>query len=142
MHRQIAGRLTGPVTKWVVVAAWLLITMVLGSFAGQLTSVQKNDASSWVPGSAESTKGLNRLDQVKHKNDITATVVYFRAGGLTPSDFAAIGQQAQRLGGIKGVTTGPDGRPSVVAPASAEITLTTSSREVDSPTRPLMASCR
>lgn len=119
MHRQIAGRLTGPVTKWVVVAAWLLIAMVLGSFAGQLTSVQKNDASSWVPGSAESTKGLNRLNAVQSKNNITTTVVYHRAGGLTPSDFAAIDQQAARLGAIKGVTSGPDGKPAVVAPTSA-----------------------
>ena len=25
MHRQIAGKLTGRVTKWIVLAAWLII---------------------------------------------------------------------------------------------------------------------
>ena len=30
MHRQIAGKLTGRVTKWIVLAAWLVIVVVAG----------------------------------------------------------------------------------------------------------------
>ena len=55
MHRQIAGKLTGRVTKWVVLAFWIIAVVVLGSFAGKLTEVQNNEASSWLPGNAEST---------------------------------------------------------------------------------------
>ena len=50
MHRQIAGKLTGRVTKWFVLAFWIIAVMGLGSFAGKLTEVQNNEASSWLPG--------------------------------------------------------------------------------------------
>ena len=50
MHRQIAGKLTGRVTKWVVLVFWIIAVGVLGSFAGKLTEVQNNEASSWLPG--------------------------------------------------------------------------------------------
>ena len=56
MHRQIAGRLTGPVTKWIVLAFWVITLAGLGSFAGKLTEVQNNETSSWLPDSAESTR--------------------------------------------------------------------------------------
>ncbi len=58
MHRQIAGRLTGPVTKWIVLACWLLLAVGAAGFAQKLTDVQNNEASSWLPASAESTKAL------------------------------------------------------------------------------------
>ena len=33
MHRQIAGKLTGRVTKWIVLVVWLVAVVGLGSFA-------------------------------------------------------------------------------------------------------------
>ena len=59
MHRQIAGRLTGRVTKWIVFAAWIVVFVVASGFAAKLTDVQNNEASSWLPASAESTKVLD-----------------------------------------------------------------------------------
>ena len=59
MHRQIAGKLTSPVTKWIVLAAWVVVFGVAGMFASKLTDVQNNEASSWLPASAESTKALD-----------------------------------------------------------------------------------
>ena len=64
MHRQIAGKLTGRVTKWIVLAVWLVILVVAGGFAAKLTDVQNNEASSWLPASAESTRALDKLDAV------------------------------------------------------------------------------
>ena len=52
MHRQIAGKLTGRVTKWIVLVFWILAVGILGSFAGKLTEVQNNEAASWLPGNA------------------------------------------------------------------------------------------
>ena len=49
MHRQIAGKLTGRVTKWVVLVLWILAVGVAGNYASQLTDVQNNEASSWLP---------------------------------------------------------------------------------------------
>ncbi|MCW2797144.1 hypothetical protein [Nocardioides sp.] len=61
MHRQIAGKLTGPVTQWIVLAAVLFLTVGLGSLGGKLADVKDNEQSSWVPASAESTRVSNQL---------------------------------------------------------------------------------
>ncbi len=79
MHRQIAGKLTGRVTKWLVLGFWLVILVGSSSFASKLTDVQNNEASSWLPASAESTKALTKLDAFQDPNNIPTVVVYTRA---------------------------------------------------------------
>jgi len=49
---------SGRKSKWVVFAVWLLVIFSLGSFATKLNDAQKNDTTSWLPKSAESTKEL------------------------------------------------------------------------------------
>ena len=93
MHRQIAGRLTSRVTKWIVLVAWIVILGVSGGFAQKLTNVQDNEASSWLPGSAESTKALDELKPFQDPNDIPTVVVYHRAGGLSAQDLRTIRTQ-------------------------------------------------
>jgi RND superfamily putative drug exporter len=110
MHRQIAGKLTSPFTKWVVAFAWIVIFVIAGAFAQKLTDVQDNEASSWLPGSAESTKALTELKPFQDPNDIPTVVVYHRDGGLTPADLQAITDQLPDMQAMKGVTgqvTGP-----------------------------------
>jgi RND superfamily putative drug exporter len=104
MHRQIAGRLTGRVTKWIVLAAWIVIFVVASGFAAKLTDVQNNEASSWLPASAESTKVLGELSTSVDPNDIPTLVVYHREAGLTPEDLAAMDEQAAQIAEIDGVT--------------------------------------
>jgi RND superfamily putative drug exporter len=104
MHRQIAGKLTGPVTKWIVVAFSLLLAVGMGYFSSKLTSVQENEASSWLPASAESTKVLEELSSTINPNDIPTLVVYSRSSGLTQADFAAMDKQAKEIAAIDGVT--------------------------------------
>jgi len=104
MHRQIAGRLTGPVTKWIVVAFSLLLAAGMGYFSSKLTSVQENEASSWLPASAESTKVLEELSSTVNPNDIPTLVVYSRSSGLTKADFATMDEQAKEIASIDGVT--------------------------------------
>ncbi|MEP9384129.1 MMPL family transporter [Nocardioides cheoyonin] len=116
MHRQLAGALTGRVTKWIVLAAWIVIFAVAGTFAQKLTDVQNNEASSWLPDSAESTKALERLAPFSDQDDIPTVVVYHRDGGLTTADYAAMKQQAPEIADLKGVVQGKDGQPTVVVP--------------------------
>ncbi|WP_457109724.1 MMPL family transporter [Marmoricola sp. URHA0025 HA25] len=104
MHRQIAGKLTGPVTKWLVLAGVLALTVVMSILGAKLNDVKNNEASSWLPGSAESTKVANELAKDVSPNDIPTLVVYHRASGLTEADLAAIDKQGQEIAGIKGVT--------------------------------------
>ena len=110
MHRQIAGRLTSPVTKWVVAVIALLVFFPMAALGSKLTDVQNNEAASWLPDSAESTKALDRLAPFQDSNDIPTIVVYHRAGGLTPDDLAAIKGQLpdiSAMDGVVGQATGP-----------------------------------
>src|SRR4249919_833447 len=90
MHRQIAGKLTGPVTKWVVLVAVLVLTGVMGALGSKLADVKNNEQSSWVPSSAESTQVADQLSKQVNPNDIPTLVAYHRASGLTEADLAAI----------------------------------------------------
>ena len=104
MHAQIAGSLTGRVTKWIVLAAWIVALVGLGSLSAKLIDVQNNEASSWLPGSAESTKVLDELAGTVDPNEIPTLVVYSRPGGLTEADFTAMDEQAAEMSQIDGVT--------------------------------------
>src|SRR3954471_17802081 len=111
MHRQIAGKLTGRVTKWVVVVFWLIIVAAAGSVAGKLGDVQDNQASSWLPASAESTKALDKLAPFQNQNEIPTVLVYEKTSGLSKSDLAEIGRQLDQVQQMKGAipAKGPDG---------------------------------
>ncbi len=110
MHRHIAGKLTSPVTKWVVLVLWIIAVGVLGSFAGKLTEVQNNEAASWLPANAESTRALEKMEAFQDPNAIPTTVVYEKASGLTPDDLAKLKEQAaelQAMDNVEGKVIGP-----------------------------------
>lgn len=115
MHRQIAGKLTGPVTKWLVVVGVLALTVAMSILGAKLNDVKDNEASSWLPGSAESTKVADELAKDVNPNDIPTLVVYHRASGLTQADFAAMDAQGKEIAAIKGVT-----KQGVLTPNAAE----------------------
>jgi RND superfamily putative drug exporter len=110
MHRQIAGKLTGRVTKWIVLAFWIIAVVILGGFAGKLTEVQNNEASSWLPGSAESTRALEKMEPFQDPNAIPTTVVYEKEAGFAPDDLAAMKEHAtelQAMDDVAGKVIGP-----------------------------------
>ena len=115
MHRQIAGSLTGRVTTWFVLVAVLAITAIMAGFSTQLAEVQNNEASSWLPESAESTKVLEELSETVDPNDIPTLVVYHRDGGLTDDDLAAMEADGAEIASLDGVTDA-----GVLTPAAAE----------------------
>jgi RND superfamily putative drug exporter len=104
MHRQIAGKLTGPVIKWFVLAVWLVLGIGSSVLGSKLIDVQDNQASSWLPGNAESTKALAKLEAFQSQNAIPTTVVYERADGLSAADLAAAKADAQEFADVEGVT--------------------------------------
>ncbi|MDQ1714093.1 MAG: putative drug exporter of the superfamily, partial [Frankiaceae bacterium] len=78
--------------KWVAV---LLSLFVLGALAGALGSkiadVEKNNADSFLPGSAESTQAVHIAEDIfGSANKVGLTIVFTRTGGLTDADKAAI----------------------------------------------------
>ncbi len=115
MHRQVAGALTGRVTKWAVLVAVLVLAAIMGFFSTKLASVQNNEASSWLPESAESTRVLHELSESVDPDDIPTLVVYHRDGGLSAEDLATMEADGQEIATIDGVTDA-----GVLTPAAAE----------------------
>jgi RND superfamily putative drug exporter len=111
MHRQIAGKLTGPVTKWIVLGFWLVTVVVSAAFfAPKLVDEQNNEASSWLPASAESTRALEKLEPFQDPNTIPTLVVYEREGGLSEADIAdakADAAEFAKIDGVEGKVVGP-----------------------------------
>ncbi|GAA4375827.1 MMPL family transporter [Nocardioides caricicola] len=113
MHIQIAGKLTGRITKWIVLAAVIVVTMLLAPLAGKLTSVQNNEAESWLPESAESTQAIKELEAFQDPNDLVTTIVYYKESGLTEEDLAEIESHGPEIAEIEGVSN-------VITPQTAE----------------------
>ncbi|MEJ7832658.1 MAG: MMPL family transporter, partial [Nocardioides sp.] len=114
MHRQIAGKLTGKVTKWIVLVAWLVIVGASSGFAAKLVDVQNNEIGSWLPGNAESTQALEKLGPFQEPNALPTIVAYERTSGLTDDDLAAVQADVSEFAGLKGVVG------DVVGPVSSE----------------------
>ena len=61
-----------------------------GAYQGKLSEVQKNDNSSYLPASAESTKAGNEAAQFNTSQLIPGFLVFHRESGLTAADKQAI----------------------------------------------------
>ncbi|MDX6346011.1 MAG: putative drug exporter of the superfamily [Streptomyces sp.] len=72
-------------SKWVVLALWIVLLVVVSPLAQKLNDAEQNDASSWLPGSAESTQVLN-LQKSFLPDTAPAVVIYARPDGLTAAD--------------------------------------------------------
>jgi RND superfamily putative drug exporter len=111
MKRNAADWPGGRGTKWIVLVLWVLFAVaVAGPLSGKLTGAEQNQASAFLPGSAESTQVL-ALQQRFHTPDAAAAViVYERTSGITTADQAKAAADARELAGVDGVTgrvTGP-----------------------------------
>ena len=73
-------------SKYLVVVFWVLVVAALGGLAGKLQGAEKNDASAYLPSSAESTQELNEQNLFQSKNYNPALVVYVRDSGVTAAD--------------------------------------------------------
>ena len=104
--RKIAEIPAGSWTKWVVVGVWVVVLVIALPLSSKLTGAEKNDASAWLPGGAESTKVLNVQSQFQSPNVFPGVVVYERASGLTAADRAKAAADARAIAGVHGVLPG------------------------------------
>ncbi len=110
MTKSLSSLITGRRFKYLILLFWLIVVGISAPLAGKLTDAQKNDAKSWLPGSAESTQVLDIQASFASPDTIPAVVVYERPGGLTAADRAAITADAQeyaRIPGLDGQVMGP-----------------------------------
>jgi RND superfamily putative drug exporter len=97
------------VGKWIVVGLWLVAVAVLAPLGKDLASVQNNQAQSWLPSDAESTKVIEVTERFRSTNEIPVIVVYDKQSGLTQSDLSTIAGQAKRFGDIERVNRDVEG---------------------------------
>ncbi|MEU5882823.1 MMPL family transporter [Spirillospora sp. NPDC047279] len=100
---RLAGVIAGRRTKWAVLALWIVALAALGPLAGKLGDVEKNDAASWLPKSAESTQVVKLQEQFRADETMLAVVVYERSGGaVTAADQAKAKADAAAFGKLPG----------------------------------------
>ena len=108
--RAIAPLVCGRRSKWAVLLFWLLLLAVAVPLAGRLTGAQKNDNSTWLPGSAESTQVMNLQRTFQPTDTAPTVVVYERLSGITAADQSTVAADAAafaRTAGVVGQVTGP-----------------------------------
>ena len=101
--RKAAHVPTGKWTKWVVLGFWLVVLVVAFPLAGKLTGAEKNQARSWLPANAESTKVLDVQSRFQSANIYPGVVVYQRSSGLTPADRAKAAADTRKFAGVRHV---------------------------------------
>src|SRR5215467_1834246 len=104
--RRLAEIPAGSWTKWVVMGFWVAVIVVAFPLAGKLNGAYKNNASSWLPASAESVKVYNVQSRFQSPNTYSGVVVYYRASGITAADRAKAVADARKFATIHGVVPG------------------------------------
>src|SRR3954468_22381375 len=76
----------GHVGKFVVLAVVALVYLGAATQAGKFEKAQKNETSSFLPGSAESVKALDAVKRYPGGELAPAVIVFERRSRLTPAD--------------------------------------------------------
>ena len=95
--RSWAAWVAGRRSKYLVLLAWLVVLVGAASLAGKLSAAEKNDASAWLPGRAESTQVLDALSRFQSPDVVDAVVVYEHRPALSSSQRAGIARAAAAL---------------------------------------------
>jgi RND superfamily putative drug exporter len=119
-------------SKWVVFAIWFIAIFVAAGPAnlpGKFEDAESNEATSYLPGDAESTKALDATESLQKGEIAPAVIVFRRESGLTAADRRTIVEDVKkmtvkRFPGVvpDGATAAAGGKPqaSQGAPATAK----------------------
>lgn len=109
-------------TKWVVFGIWFLAIFIASGPAnlpGKFEDAESNEATSYLPGSAESTDALDATESLQDGELAPAVIVYRREAGLTAADRRTIAEDvkamtAERFPGVvaDGATAAAGGKAS------------------------------
>ena len=83
-----------------VVIVWFAITGIFGPLFGKLSSVQKNNNSSFLPKGAEATLAADEIAKFSSKDSFNFPTLILFEGKSTPETFAAINAHLSTVGGL------------------------------------------
>lgn len=89
-----------------LIAIWFGLGGVGGPYFGRVSEVSTNDATSFLPASADATKVQKLLGDFSDSNAIPAIVLFSRGGGITAADTAYAKTFASSLANTPGVAKG------------------------------------
>ena len=105
----------GRTAKWVVFFVTFVVFAGFASQGGKFEDAQKNETSSFLPGSAESVKALNAIERFPGGEEAPAVVVYERPSGLTGVDKRRISETVSKLNRAREPLVG-EAQPPVFSP--------------------------
>jgi RND superfamily putative drug exporter len=107
--------------KWVVFAIWFVAIFVAAGPAhlpAKFEDAESNEATSYLPGDAESTKALNATESLQKGEIAPAVIIFRRESGLTAADRRTLVEDvgkmtAKRFPGVvpDGATAAAGGKP-------------------------------
>src|SRR3954447_23948594 len=87
----------GRAAKWIVFVVTFLVFSAFASLGGKFEDAQKNETSSFLPGSAESVKTLKEIERFPGGEVAPAVIVWGRGRGLTGADTRRISETVGKL---------------------------------------------
>ena len=135
--------------KWIVFAVWFVAIFIAAGPAnlpGKFEDAESNEATSYLPGSAESTKALNATESLQKGEIAPAVIVYSRESGLTDADLGTIVEDVEAMAGgerfpgvvADGATAVSGGNSSEPAESASVDSLGTSEPACAGPTTPVL----
>jgi putative drug exporter of the RND superfamily len=99
--RALASFVASKRGKWIVLAVWVVLFAALSPIGQQLSDETRDDTTSFLPESAESTDVVEILDEEFPGGETTqGLIIYHRAGGLTEADRAEIAADADEIAAL------------------------------------------
>jgi putative drug exporter of the RND superfamily len=85
--------------KWIVFAAWLVVffVAVAADLPGKFEDAENNEATSYLPGDAESTHALDATEALQKGEIAPAVIIYRRDSGLTGADRQTIAEDVREM---------------------------------------------
>ncbi len=102
----------GRKTKWVVFAAWFIAIFIAAGPAelpARFEDAENNEATSYLPGDAESTASLDATESLQDGEIAPAVIIFRRESGLTPADLDTIVEDVGKMTEKRFEGVEPDG---------------------------------
>ena len=73
----VARTVSGRTARWLLLVLWIVLAGVAGSVGSKLTSVENNEAQTWLPGGAQSLQALNLASEHFGSAAVTDAVIVY-----------------------------------------------------------------